>query len=113
LVFHRFVVSRRYRLFLFALLARLVSCRAGLSAALSSGAEGEEEMKKPIIQPWTPSEDERLRKLAAEGRSSLTIAERLKRTPQAIRSRAKKFKIALRRLAAGKRSGTKSDEIRH
>jgi DNA-binding CsgD family transcriptional regulator len=52
-------------------------------------------MKGRIAQPWTPSEDERLRKLAAEGRSSLTIAERLKRTPKSIRNRAKKLKIVL------------------
>jgi hypothetical protein len=53
-------------------------------------------MKKPILQPWTSSDDERLRKLAAEGRSSVTIAERMKRTPDSIRNRAKKFKIVLR-----------------
>jgi hypothetical protein len=30
------------------------------------------------LQPWTPSDDERHRKLAGEGRNATTIAERLK-----------------------------------
>jgi hypothetical protein len=59
-------------------------------------------MKKPILQRWTPSDDERLRKLAAEGRSLVTIAERMKRTPGSIKKRAKKLKIVLRKPAAGK-----------
>ena len=46
-------------------------------------------MKRRIIQPWTPSDDESLRKLAAEGRSWTTIAERLKRTRSSVRSHAK------------------------
>jgi hypothetical protein len=53
-------------------------------------------------EPWTPEDDERLRKLAAEGRSSLTISERMKRPPQSIRDRAKKLKISLRILKAGR-----------
>ena len=62
--------------------------------------EGEGKMKSRIIQPWTPSDDERLRKLAAEGRSSVTIAERMKRSPKSIRSRARALKIVLRRANA-------------
>jgi DNA-binding NarL/FixJ family response regulator len=52
-------------------------------------------MKGRITQPWTTSEDERLCKLAAEGRSSLTIAERMKRSQQSIRHRARKLNIVL------------------
>jgi DNA-binding CsgD family transcriptional regulator len=62
-------------------------------------------MKRRIIQPWTPSDDERLRKLAAEGRSSVTIAERMKRSPASIRNRAKTLKISLRRLEVNRRFG--------
>ena len=62
--------------------------------------EGEGKMKRRIIQPWTPSDDERLRKLAAEGRSSVTIAERMKRTPPSIWARARRLKIVLRRANA-------------
>ena len=58
-----------------------------------------------ITQPWTPSDDERLRKLAAEGRSSVTISERLKRSPKSIRERAKKLKIPLRKLEVNRRFG--------
>jgi DNA-directed RNA polymerase alpha subunit len=59
------------------------------SLACRASAEGEGEMNRRIIQPWTPSDDESLRKLAAEGRSWTTIAERLKRTRSSVRSRAK------------------------
>ena len=55
-------------------------------------------MKGRITQPWTPEDDERLRKLLAEGRSSLTIAERLKRSPASIYKRAKKLKIVLAKV---------------
>ena len=56
-------------------------------------------MRGRIILPWTPSDDERLRKLAAERPSSVTIAERMKRSPASIRDQAKKLKIS---LAGGK-----------
>jgi hypothetical protein len=46
-------------------------------------------------EPWTPEDDERLRKLATEGRSVATIAERLKRPPGSIRNRAARLKIVL------------------
>ena len=55
-------------------------------------------MRGRITQPWTPSDDERLRKLAAEGPSSVTIAERMKRSPASIRDRAKKLKIVLAKV---------------
>lgn len=42
---------------------------------------------------WTTEEDERLEKLASQGRSAATIAERMKRAPASIRSRARKLKI--------------------
>jgi DNA-binding NarL/FixJ family response regulator len=58
-----------------------------------------------ITQPWFPSDDERLRKLAAEGRTSTTIAERMKRSPDSVRKRAKKLKIVLRRLEINRRFG--------
>ena len=50
-------------------------------------------MKGRRIEPWTPADDERLRKLAAEGRTALTIAERLKRSPASVRSRAMILKV--------------------
>ena len=55
-------------------------------------------MKGRIAQPWTPSEDEQLRKLAAEGRSSVTIAERMQRSPNSIRRRAQRLKIVLAKV---------------
>ena len=64
------------------------------------GAEGEGEMiKHPrIASPrWTPEEDNRLRRLAEEGRSAAVIAERLKRKVTAVWSRAEKLGIPLRR----------------
>jgi hypothetical protein len=47
------------------------------------------------LQPWTPEDNERLRKLAAEGRASVTIAERLKRSPNSVRNRAAELNIVL------------------
>jgi hypothetical protein len=58
-------------------------------------AEGEGEMKEHRLEPWTPADDERLRKLAAEGRTSVTIAERLKRSSASVRSRAMILKVVL------------------
>ena len=58
-----------------------------------------------ITQPWTPSDDERLRKFVAESRSAFTIAERMKRSPASIRSRAKTLKISLRKLEVNRRFG--------
>jgi len=47
---------------------------------------------------WTAEEDERLRKLASEGRSVATIAERLKRSDSSIRHRAEKLKISVAKV---------------
>jgi hypothetical protein len=62
-------------------------------------------MTERRLQPWTPADDERLRRLAAEGRSSLTIAERMKRSLESVRHRAKKLNISLRRLEVNGDSG--------
>ena len=59
------------------------------------GLKDKKEMKESLVQPWTPAEDERLGKLAAEGRTSATIAERLKRSQESIRRRAAKLKVEL------------------
>jgi hypothetical protein len=42
---------------------------------------------------WTPEEDDRLRRLADEGRSAGVTAERLKRTRAAVYTRAKKLGV--------------------
>jgi hypothetical protein len=47
---------------------------------------------------WTAEEDERLRKLAAEGRSAATIAEWMKRTPSSIRARAVLLKLPIAKV---------------
>jgi hypothetical protein len=52
-------------------------------------------MKGRCLEPWTSEDDERLRKLVGEGRTALTVAERLKRSPHSVRNRAVKLKIAL------------------
>jgi hypothetical protein len=62
--------------------------------------EGEGEMNERRGQPWTPADDERLRKLAGEGRNAQTIAERLKRTVGAVRGRAKHLGVMLSQSSA-------------
>src|SRR5260221_8672644 len=59
-------------------------------AACRAGPEGED---KTTHQRWKP--DERLRKMAGEGRTVLTVAEQLKRSEAAVRRRAVKLEIAL------------------
>jgi hypothetical protein len=53
------------------------------------------------IQPWTPEEDVRLRRLAEEGRGAAVIAERLKRSRAAVYARAAKLGITLKWAGAG------------
>ena len=48
-------------------------------------------------RPWSPEEDDRLRKLALAGLSLAAIAEQLKRGKSAVRVRAEKLKIAIAR----------------
>jgi len=65
---------------------------------LKLATEGEGEMRRSLFKGlWTPAEDARLRRLAEEGRTSLVIAERLKRTPAAIYLRAKKLGVTVKR----------------
>jgi hypothetical protein len=52
-------------------------------------------MKEHRLEPWTPEDDERLRKLASEGRTVATIAERLKRPQGSIRGRAARLQIVV------------------
>jgi DNA-directed RNA polymerase specialized sigma24 family protein len=47
--------------------------------------------------PWSPDEDERLRKLALSGASMAEIAQQMQRTKSSIRTRASKLKIAIAR----------------
>jgi DNA-binding NarL/FixJ family response regulator len=58
-------------------------------------------MKKRPPQPWTPEDEARLRALAAAGRTTATIAERLKRTEATIRYKARALNIILARVANG------------
>ena len=62
---------------------------------MASRAEGE-EMSAPEF-PWTPEKDGLLRSMGAAGESTAAIATLLKRTPDAVRSRAKVLKIKLAR----------------
>jgi hypothetical protein len=55
-------------------------------------------MKRRIVQPWTPEDEEHLRKLAAEGRTAFTISERMKRSPASVRNRANTLKIVLAKM---------------
>ena len=50
---------------------------------------------------WTHEEDGLLRSMGAAGESAVAIATRLKRTPDAVRSRARLLKIKLARSQPG------------
>jgi hypothetical protein len=65
------------------------------------------EMSAPEF-PWTPEKDGLLRSLAAAGESAAAIATLLKRTPDAVRSRAKVLKIKLARSQPGRKVKGKS-----
>jgi hypothetical protein len=60
-------------------------------------------MIKGIRQPWTITDDDLLRKMATSGESPAAIALRLKRTEDAVRSRAFRLRISLNGLKAKER----------
>ena len=68
----------------------------------ADGAEGEKQMTgRPVENPpWTSEEEDQLRGLAKSGESIATVAERLNRSEQAIRHRARRLGIIVRRVAA-------------
>jgi hypothetical protein len=60
----------------------------------------------PVNTPWTPEEENKLRELILGGKSVEAIARLLNRTPLAIRHRASRLKLPLRRIEPrGQRSG--------
>jgi hypothetical protein len=76
---------------------------AKATLALPTGIKNE-MMKLPFIAStrWTPEEDDRLHRLAKEGRSAAVIAERMKRSVESIKSRAHGLGISLKRNAQRK-----------
>jgi Myb-like DNA-binding domain len=69
-------------------------------------AEGEGEIIPPLATPWTLEEENKLRELILGGKSVEAIAELLNRTPLAVRHRASKLRLPLRRIEPrGQRSG--------
>jgi len=50
--------------------------------------------------PWTSEQEDQLRRLAKNGESIATVAEQLNRSEQAIRHRARRLGITVRRVAA-------------
>jgi hypothetical protein len=74
-------------------------------------AKGEGEMNvRPLIAspPWTSDEDHRLRALAEDGSSAVAIAEHLRRSPDAVRKRAAKLGVGLRRVRPGLKAKPKA-----
>jgi hypothetical protein len=58
-------------------------------------AEGEEMSPMVGNPPWAPEEDERLRALALSGASIAEMAKQMKRSAEAVRSRAYRLKIVV------------------
>ncbi len=50
-------------------------------------------------RPWTPADDETLRSLALKGADARVIGKQLNRTGVAVRSRASRLKIPLKKTA--------------
>jgi HJR/Mrr/RecB family endonuclease len=50
------------------------------------------------MRPWTPQEDDLLRKLALSGSNITTIAVQIKRSHSAVRNRAIKLNIVVARV---------------
>lgn len=63
-------------------------------------------------QPWAPEDDERIRKLVAEGRTIRIIAERLKRTPDAVRTRARILNVKISNSNARNAKWSEIEDIR-
>jgi hypothetical protein len=58
-------------------------------------AEGEEVSPMARNPPWAPEEDQRLKALALSGASVAEMAKQMKRSEEAVRSRAYRLKIVL------------------
>ena len=62
--------------------------------------------------PWSPDEDEQLRKLALSGASMAEIAKQMQRTKSSVRTRALKMNIAIAReenpMQKGKRAAPRA-----
>jgi hypothetical protein len=56
------------------------------------------ELEHFASRPWTPAEDEKLRRLALTGLSSKAIGIQMNRTETAVRSRAKQVQVTLRKI---------------
>ena len=58
---------------------------------------GESEEMIPVVgsPPWTPEEDERLRKLALTGTSAAPMAKQMHRSMASVRNRAARLKMVV------------------
>ena len=57
----------------------------------------------PVVgsPPWAPEEDQRLRALASSGASVAEMAKQMKRSEEAVRSRAYRLKIVVAKSRRG------------
>jgi hypothetical protein len=72
--------------------------RAGKSRRLLLKTEGEVEMTATPTPPWTPEEENKLRELILGAKSVEAIAKLLNRTPLAVRRRASRLKLPLKKI---------------
>jgi hypothetical protein len=88
---------------------RLSVLRRRDTSAVETRAKAEEvvkELRRFSARPWTQADDDNLRALALTGASSRSIGVRMNRTEAAVRSRAGRLKIILRKSAVRRpRSG--------
>jgi hypothetical protein len=77
------------------------------SPACRAPAEGKEELMHSKSKPWTPEQDEALRKEVIAGASLLEVSEKLGRSEAAIKGRAYILRLSLRTIGVKRRDGSK------
>jgi probable addiction module antidote protein len=87
---------------LLALDRRLVTMPIGRPARLGAEGEGQMTGPRPAGRPWTLPDDDMLRKLQASGMKPPLIAQKMKRSIGAIRSRIYLFKKPRERQESGR-----------
>jgi hypothetical protein len=81
--------------------------KTGSGRDLPNGAENKGELMHAKSKPWTPEQDEALRKGIIAGASLLEVSQKLGRSEAAIKGRAYILRLSLRTIGVRRREGSK------